>query len=61
MQYYGINEVAERLGVCRDTVFCLIRNGKLEKKRLHTGKRGKPKTVITATSLGKYLYNQKED
>lgn len=60
MRCYTVDDVAERLGVCRDTVFCMIHRGDLEKRRLHTGKRGKPKTVITSVSLGKYLYNREE-
>lgn len=60
MRCYTVDEVANRLNVCRDTVFRLIRVGKLEKKRLHTGKRGKPKTLVTSVSLGNYLLS-KED
>lgn len=60
MRCYMVEETASRLNVCRDTVFNLLKRGDLERARLHTGKRGKPKTVIPAESLGRYLYNREE-
>lgn len=53
-----VEEAAEMLGVCRDTVYRFLKKGELE--RAHSkaqDKRGRPLTMVTVSSVINYIKN----
>lgn len=55
MELLSVEVVMDMLGVTRRTVTNMIKRGDLIAEYPQTGKRGRPSTMITASSCGKYL------
>lgn len=47
--------VADCLGKCEETIKRMAKKGDLEAVSISSGKKGRPKTMITASSYGRYL------
>lgn len=50
-----VDETALSLGICRKTVFNLLKNGELQRAPFRkNGGRGKPTTMVTTVSVTEY-------
>ena len=53
-----VKETAMMLGVCENTVYNLLRSGKLQRVTNNSSKRGRPITLVSGSSIISYV---KED
>ena len=59
MELLSVEVVMDMLGVTRRTVTNMIKRGDLIAEYPQTGKRGRPRMMITASSCGKHLLKRK--
>lgn len=53
-----VAEATEMLGVCKDTIYRLLKNGELERAPSKAqDKRGRPLTMVTVSSIINYIKN----